>query len=130
MSDNPYLPGNYVSNTVVYTGTHDNPTTRGWFEELPDRPAADFLEIPGAHRRRKSRGRPGPDGAGMVVRGGASIAPLQDLLNLGREARMNVPGRAEGNWGWRCTRRHDVAIQPSNRLRDLTKSSNRFPRRR
>src|SRR4029077_10918240 len=35
-SDNPYLPDNYVSNAVVYTGTHDNPTTRGWFEELPD----------------------------------------------------------------------------------------------
>jgi len=36
-SDNPHLPDNYTSNTVVYTGTHDNPTTRGWFEELPAR---------------------------------------------------------------------------------------------
>jgi 4-alpha-glucanotransferase len=56
-----------------------------------------------------------------------SIAPLQDLLNLGREARMNVPGRADGNWAWRCgeDRMRDPAFES---LRDLTERSNRFPR--
>ena len=44
-SDNPYLPHNYVPNTVVYTGTHDNPTTRGWYEELPDVPAAELVAL-------------------------------------------------------------------------------------
>jgi 4-alpha-glucanotransferase len=54
-----------------------------------------------------------------------SMAPLQDLLNLGKEARMNVPGRADGSWAWRCTNEmlSDSAFEW---LRDLTKSSNRF----
>jgi 4-alpha-glucanotransferase len=53
-----------------------------------------------------------------------SMAPLQDLLNLGKEARMNVPGRAEGNWRWRCTK--DMLFDPALEwLRDLTKKSNR-----
>jgi len=54
-----------------------------------------------------------------------AMAPLQDLLNLGREARMNVPGRAEGNWRWRCT--EDMLSAPGFQwLRDLTKTSNRL----
>jgi 4-alpha-glucanotransferase len=57
-----------------------------------------------------------------------ALAPLQDLLNLGAEARMNVPGRAEGNWRWRCTQ--DMLAAPAlQRLRDLTESSNRSPLR-
>jgi 4-alpha-glucanotransferase len=53
-----------------------------------------------------------------------AMAPVQDLLNLGREARMNVPGRAEGNWNWRCTEKmlSDSAFEW---LRDLTKNDNR-----
>jgi len=101
--DNSHLPHNYVSNTVVYTGTHDNSTTRGWFDELPDdqrqevwsylkRPAGDNGEIAWELVR-----------LAWSSRAALAIAPLQDLLNLGPEARMNHPGRAEGNWRWRCT---------------------------
>jgi 4-alpha-glucanotransferase len=54
-----------------------------------------------------------------------AIAPLQDLLNLGAEARMNVPGRAEGNWGWRCTEEL-LSTADFHWLRDLTRSSNRL----
>jgi 4-alpha-glucanotransferase len=54
-----------------------------------------------------------------------AIAPLQDLLNLGAEARMNVPGRAEGNWGWRCTEEL-LSTADFHWLRDLTTSSNRL----
>jgi 4-alpha-glucanotransferase len=55
-----------------------------------------------------------------------AIAPLQDLLNLGKEARMNVPGRAEGNWRWRCTQ--EMLADPAfGRLRDLTEASGRAP---
>ena len=54
-----------------------------------------------------------------------AIAPLQDLLNLGAEARMNVPGRAEGNWNWRCTEEL-LATTDFHWLRDLTTSSNRL----
>jgi 4-alpha-glucanotransferase len=54
-----------------------------------------------------------------------AIAPLQDLLNLGREGRMNVPGRAEGNWTWRCTKEM-LSAADFHSLRDLTRSSKRL----
>ncbi len=123
-SDNPYLPHNYVANTVVYTGTHDNNTTRGWFEELPD------LERQNLWRYLK---RPASDGVmaaprlmGLAWSSAAALAmaPLQDLLNLGSEARMNVPGRAAGNWRWRCTE-DMLSASAFQWLRDLTETSNR-----
>jgi 4-alpha-glucanotransferase len=124
-SDNPYLPQNYVSNAVVYTGTHDNNTTRGWYEELPD------FQRDCLWRYLK---RPAGD-AGMVAPAlldlawsspaALAIAPLQDLLNLGSEARMNVPGLSTGNWRWRCT--EDMLAAPVfQRLRSLTEASNRL----
>jgi 4-alpha-glucanotransferase len=54
-----------------------------------------------------------------------ALAPLQDLLNLGPEARMNVPGRAEGNWTWRCTEEM-LSARAFHSLRDLTTTSNRM----
>jgi len=123
-SDNPYLPHNYVANTVVYTGTHDNNTTRGWFEELPDSQRQNLWRY---------LKRPASDGVvaapllmGLAWSSAAALAmaPLQDLLNLGSEARMNVPGRAAGNWRWRCT--EDMFSAPGFQwLRALTESSNR-----
>jgi 4-alpha-glucanotransferase len=102
-ADNPYLPHNFVNNTVVYTGTHDNDTTRGWYEALPDWQRHNFWNY---------LGRPGgeaQEAAWDLIRlawsspAALAIAPLQDVLDLGSEARMNVPGRADGNWRWRCT---------------------------
>jgi 4-alpha-glucanotransferase len=123
---NPYLPGNYVSNTVVYTGTHDNPTTRNWFEELPDRERQIFWRCLGRSGGESREAAPALMGLAWSSVAALSIAPLQDLLNLGREARMNVPGRADGNWAWRCSedRMRDPAFEW---LRDLAKGSNRFP---
>jgi 4-alpha-glucanotransferase len=124
-ADNPYLPHNYVSNTVVYTGTHDNPTTRGWYEDLPDQQRQQlwtYLERPAGA---------GDEVAPALMRLGWSsvaalaIAPLQDVLNLGNEARMNVPGRAHGNWRWRCTETM-LAGPALEWLRDLTGSSGRL----
>jgi 4-alpha-glucanotransferase len=121
---NPHLPDNYVSNTVVYTGTHDNPTTRGWYEELPDYQREIFW------RYLKQAMGETADVARFLIRvAWSSIAalvmtPLQDLLNLGEEARMNVPGRAAGNWRWRAS--EDMLHAPAfDWLQDLTKSSNR-----
>jgi 4-alpha-glucanotransferase len=124
---NPYLPPNYVSNTVVYTGTHDNPTTRNWFEELPDRERKIFWSYLGRAGGEAREAAPALMGLGWSSKAALSIAPLQDLLNLGKEARMNVPGRADGNWAWRCRENmlSDAAFQW---LGDLTKSSKRFPR--
>jgi 4-alpha-glucanotransferase len=124
-ADNPHLPANYPTNTVVYTGTHDNDTTRGWFEALSEA------------QREKIRGylnRSDCDSskiAGELVRvawcsaAALAIAPFQDLLNLGSEARMNLPGSAEANWCWRLT--EDMLDSPVfQQLRDLTASSSRL----
>lgn len=95
---NPYLPHNHVPNSIVYTGTHDNDTTLGWAANLP-----------AATRDRMARylGGTGVDPAGDLIRSTLmsvariAILPLQDLLGLSSEARMNRPGTADGNWGWR-----------------------------
>src|SRR5256885_8757793 len=94
----PSRPHNYRRNTIAYTGTHDNDTTRGWYEALPEK-QKDFV--------RRYLGRDGGDIAWDFLRlawssvAGAAVAPLQDVLDLGGEARMNQPGRPAGNWGWR-----------------------------
>jgi 4-alpha-glucanotransferase len=127
--DNPYLPSNYVANTVVYTGTHDNPTTREWYEDLPDYQRQNLwkcLELSGVD---SLDAVPALMSLAWSSIAALAIAPLQDLLNLGREARMNVPGRAEGNWRWRCTEQmlSDGAFEW---LRTLTATSNRLEIRR
>ncbi|HEY6874029.1 MAG TPA: 4-alpha-glucanotransferase [Geobacteraceae bacterium] len=96
--DNPYLPHNHERHAVVYTGTHDNDTTAGWFAGLPER------------EKKKVHDYLGTDGEEVVwclIRAAlASVAdtaliPLQDILSLGNAARMNVPGTPGGNWAWR-----------------------------
>src|SRR6266850_1895315 len=125
-SDNPHLPDNYAANTVAYTGTHDNPTTRGWYEDLPD-----------AERRNlwRSLNRPGGSSADAAPalmemlwssRAALAIAPLQDVLNLGKDARMNRPGSAEGNWRWRATDEM-VSAASFQTLREWTRASGRWP---
>jgi 4-alpha-glucanotransferase len=123
-SDNPYLPHNYDCNTVVYTGTHDNPTTRGWFEELPDyqrQSLWNYLKLSGGEA-----GEVAPALMNLAWSSVAalSIAPLQDLLNLGKEARMNLPGRLDCNWSWRYTE-DMLSDRAFDWLRDLTKDANR-----
>ena len=123
-SDNPYLPDNYVANTVVYTGTHDNPTTRGWYEDLPD---AERRNLWAYLKRAPGTGEeatPALLGLAWSSNAALAIAPLQDVLNLGKEARMNQPGRADGNWRWRCT--DEMLAAPAlQSLQDLTHSSGR-----
>jgi 4-alpha-glucanotransferase len=123
-SGNPHLPNNCPPNAIVYTGTHDNNTTRGWFEELPDNQRQNLWNY-----LRRSPGEDRDVAAALTQLAWSSpaalaMAPLQDLLNLGAEARMNVPGRADGNWRWRCT---EAMLSPSvfGWLWDLTERSNR-----
>ena len=123
-SHNPYLPSNYDRNTVVYTGTHDNATTRDWFDELPGNQrqrVSNFLKLPDGQ---SNAAAPALMDLAWSSVAALSIAPLQDLLNLGKEARMNVPGRPEGNWSWRCTE-DMLSDKAFEWLRDLTKKSSR-----
>jgi 4-alpha-glucanotransferase len=124
-SDNPYLPNNYVRNTVVYTGTHDNPTTRGWYEDLPDAQRQDLWNYLKRPSGTSNDAAPALMGLAWSSTAALAMAPLQDLLNLGREARMNVPGRPDDNWRWRCT--EDMLSDSAfERLRNLTNSLNRL----
>lgn len=99
-SSNPYLPHNYARNCVVYTGTHDNDTTVHWASELSDQQIKQIKAYLG-----KSTLNLPWDFLRMSISSVAQFAvfPLQDLLGLGGEGRMNVPGHEEGNWGYRAS---------------------------
>lgn len=117
-----HRPGNHPGDRVIYTGTHDHDTARGWYESL-------------AVRRRKlvdasiSRYREREPWWGLIRLALASparvsIMQAQDLLGLGSEARMNDPSRAHGNWRWRM---EDGALTPglASRLRAATEEAGR-----
>ena len=96
--DNPYLPHNHDRHSVVFTGTHDNDTTAGWFVALSvkdQKAVKDYL------------GSDGKDIVWDLIRAAfasvadAALIPLQDVLSLGGSARMNTPGSSRGNWTWR-----------------------------
>jgi 4-alpha-glucanotransferase len=87
----------------VYTGTHDNPTTRGWYEDLSREQQQNVWSYLGRSAGAAPEVAPALMHLAWESVAAIAIAPLQDLLNLGTEARMNVPGRADGNWRWRCT---------------------------
>ncbi|MEO2088862.1 MAG: 4-alpha-glucanotransferase [Gemmataceae bacterium] len=121
--DNPYWPHNYQPDTVAYTGTHDNDTTAGWWAGLTDDDRKRVAKYIGHDITEPHWEMIRMAWASVAV---LAIAPLQDILGLGREGRMNVPGVADGNWRWRFT-----AEQFSNgaieRLAEWTERYNRVP---
>ena len=123
-SDNPYLPQNYVPNTVVYTGTHDNATTREWYEDSPEYQRKNLWNYLGRAPGEPHEVSPALIRLAWSSKAALAITPLQDALNLGKGARMNVPGRAEGNWSWRCS--EEMLSLPSLEwLAELTRESKR-----
>jgi 4-alpha-glucanotransferase len=122
--DNIHLPDNYAVNTVVYTGTHDNATTREWFQTLTARQQRTVWDRLGLRNGEDRDAAPELIRLAWSSRAALAIAPLQDLLNLGPEGRMNIPGRAEGNWRWRTTRQV-LSASSFQWLNDLTKIANR-----
>ncbi len=115
-ANDPFLPHNYIRNCVVYTGTHDNDTTTGWFRTAPEKERKAVLAYFGTD---------GDDISWDFIRwlfasvADTAIVPLQELLGLGPEARMNYPSRLGGNWNWRFL---PDALTPEirKRLRSLT----------
>jgi 4-alpha-glucanotransferase len=111
----PFLPHNYSSNCVAYTGTHDNDTVLGWFETAPEKEkeyACRYLDTDGS------------DISWQMIRAIWSsvavyaITPMQDALGLGGEARMNFPSRLGGNWHWRMAE-DDMSESLASRLQEL-----------
>jgi 4-alpha-glucanotransferase len=96
--DNPHRIGAQRPNCVVYTGTHDNNTSLGWFEELPaERQQQVLRQLP-----EEAGPMPWPlIVAALVSAADLAVVPLQDWLGLDGQHRMNVPGTCEGNWRWR-----------------------------
>lgn len=114
-AENPFLPHNYIPNCVAYTGTHDNDTALGWYATAPE-PEKDF-----ARRYLRVDGR---DFAWDLIRSIWSsvavyaITPMQDVLSLGTEARMNFPSKLGGNWEWRM-REDDLSVDLANKFRGM-----------
>ncbi|HEY5672214.1 MAG TPA: 4-alpha-glucanotransferase [Malonomonas sp.] len=108
---NPYLPHNHLPNSVIYTGTHDNNTTLGWWRSLTVKGQEQVKE----YLKRPCRDMPDP----LIETALASVAnlaiiPLQDLLTLDADSRMNQPGTSTGNWQWRLGRGQltsEIAVQ-------------------
>lgn len=113
----PFLPHNYTENFIAYSGTHDNDTSRGWYEESSKEKERDYF--------RRYYATDGSDVAWTMIRGvfasvaRVAVVPLQDVLDLGARARMNLPGRPEDNWTWRF-RAGDLGPIQEGRLRELT----------
>lgn len=119
-----FLPHNFGRNFIVYSGTHDNDTAVGWYRNSSTEKERD-------HFRRYFR-TDGSDVAWTLMEAAfrsvayAAIVPLQDLLSLDSEHRMNLPGRAEGNWQWRF-RREQLDPYLAERLRESTVLFGRDP---
>ena len=97
-ADNPYLPENFGADAVVYTGTHDNDTTLGWFQSA-DAATRDHLL---AYLRADPETMPWPlIECALASAALLAVIPMQDLLALGSEAKFNTPGTLDGNWSWR-----------------------------
>ena len=124
---NTDLPHNYVSNTVVYTGTHDNDTAVGWFNSVAG-PGSTRTAEQIAREKRFCMEYLNSDGreinwdfirAALGSVACTAITPVQDLLGLSSEARMNLPASTAGHWRWRM-KRGALTRPVSNRLRSLT----------
>ncbi|HVO76584.1 MAG TPA: 4-alpha-glucanotransferase [Candidatus Bathyarchaeia archaeon] len=124
----PYLPVNYVKNCVVYTGTHDNNTARGWFahEALPEERAR--LERCVGRKVTEETVHVELIRLAMTSVADVAVIPMQDILGLGEEARMNRPAVPQGNWEWRL-----LASQITPALADglaaMTEGCGRAPHR-
>jgi 4-alpha-glucanotransferase len=128
---NDFLPHNYPRNKFVYTGTHDNDTVVGWWRAGVGDSTRTQAEVEKEHER--ALAYCGGDGSEVhwdflrtlfVSVADTAVVPLQDVLGLGAEARMNLPGRPNGNWGWRFV---SSALTPElrRRLRAVTEGSAR-----
>lgn len=122
-ADNPYLPANQVEGSVIYSGTHDNDTVVGWYRSL---------DLDARNRVHQALACTPEDMPGALLRSvwqspaHVAIFPLQDLLGLGSEARMNTPGSSSGNWAWRFSW-SDIPISLADECQQRAIEAGRYP---
>jgi 4-alpha-glucanotransferase len=131
-----FKPHNFVRNLVAYTGTHDNDTIRGWWTGGVGDSTRKPEEVEKEHDYcLRYLGGDGSEIHWDMIRAllasvaDTAVVPMQDVLGLGNEARMNLPGRASGNWRWRLVEA-ELTPRIQARLRELSELYDRVPRRR
>ena len=102
--NNPHLPHNYINNSIAYTGTHDNNTLLGYLWELDGWTKGKMLEYCGYTNPDWERGYDSILRTMFASNAGLVILPIQDLLGYGSDTRLNIPGKADGNWQYRVTK--------------------------
>jgi 4-alpha-glucanotransferase len=116
-----FLPHNFTNNCVVYTGTHDNEITKDWYKNLPAKPKKflhEYLQFEASEI------------SSALIKAAwnsiadIAVAPMQDFLNLGNEARFNSPGTTEGNWQWRV-RKNSLTEKLAENICNLTRETGR-----
>ncbi|MDO6460781.1 4-alpha-glucanotransferase [Granulosicoccaceae sp. 1_MG-2023] len=121
--DNPHKPENMTPATVAYTGTHDNDTTRGWFDSLDEGTQAHVMQRLGTDD--PSQVTDSMIATALNSRANLAVIPLQDLLGLGSEARMNTPGTTENNWQWQVNAA-DLTTELAAHIRQRVADSGRL----
>ncbi len=111
----PFLPHHYPAHCVVYTGTHDNDTALGWYERVPEKDKAFYRQYMDRDASHVSWDMIRGVWSSVAVFG---LAPMQDFLSLGNEARMNYPGNPSGNWMWRMPS-HAQTPELQEKIREL-----------
>ncbi|MCI0416014.1 4-alpha-glucanotransferase [bacterium] len=122
---NPYAPHNYIRNCVVYTGTHDNNTIRGWFENEAGAEERERLQQYLGHSVNAQTVSDSLNRLAMSSVARICILPFQDILGLGEEARMNLPSQSSGNWEWRV-QTHQLTEDVVRQLLDKTRLYGRY----
>lgn len=118
-AENPFLPWNYTSNCVVYTGTHDNDTTAGWYRSASRPEKKYFRQVAGRNRMTDGQACREMIQLALASPAGLAVIPMQDWLELGSSARINLPATVGTNWKWRMVPGQltgDLAAQ----IRELT----------
>ena len=119
-----FLPQNYAPNSVAYTGTHDNDTLKGWIENAPQGEVKRALDY--AHTSKSDF-----ENNWKLIQvlldspSNTAIIPMQDVLGLGSEARMNTPGTISGNWAWKI-KPEQLNLEIAQRLRQISASARRI----
>ncbi|KAL0424434.1 UNVERIFIED_CONTAM: 4-alpha-glucanotransferase, chloroplastic/amyloplastic [Sesamum radiatum] len=125
-AENPHLPHNHEQNQVVYTGTHDNDTIRGWWDILPQEEKSNVVKYLGNIVEEDISWELIQAALSSVAK--TAIIPMQDVLGLGSSARMNIPATQYGNWSWRVpiSKPFDSLTSEAKRLREMLVMYGRF----